>query len=173
MKKRGPKPYSLHLDHIIQKAIATHQKRDQYLRVQKDIFVLKVLTWKMNMQQLNCLDLQLYASRLVFSWLVLPWIGIFELCICVCEGGMCCRSVCGCVHRCMETTEQHRAVPQRPCALGFSFLFGFETGLLLTENSPPRLGPAPALSFHFCHHAGMDSLCVSPVSACAGSGAWT
>ncbi|XP_043831999.1 rapamycin-insensitive companion of mTOR isoform X4 [Dromiciops gliroides] len=41
MKKRGPKPYSLHLDHIVQKAMATHQKRDQYLRVQKDIFVLK------------------------------------------------------------------------------------------------------------------------------------
>ncbi|KYO29027.1 rapamycin-insensitive companion of mTOR [Alligator mississippiensis] len=40
MKKRGPKPYSLHLDHIIQKAISTHQKRDQ-CRVQKDIFVLK------------------------------------------------------------------------------------------------------------------------------------
>ncbi|KFP93565.1 Rapamycin-insensitive companion of mTOR, partial [Haliaeetus albicilla] len=40
MKKRGPKPYSLHLDHIIQKAISTHQKRDQY-RVQKDIFILK------------------------------------------------------------------------------------------------------------------------------------
>ncbi|KAL8203961.1 UNVERIFIED_CONTAM: hypothetical protein K2H54_065686 [Gekko kuhli] len=40
MKKRGPKPYSLHLDHIVQKAISTHQKRDQY-RVQKDIFILK------------------------------------------------------------------------------------------------------------------------------------
>ncbi|KAM6289693.1 rapamycin-insensitive companion of mTOR isoform 1-T1 [Aegotheles albertisi] len=40
MKKRGPKPYSLHLDHIIQKAISTHQKQDQY-RVQKDIFILK------------------------------------------------------------------------------------------------------------------------------------
>ncbi|XP_072715008.1 rapamycin-insensitive companion of mTOR [Ciconia boyciana] len=40
MKKRGPKPYSLHLDHIIQKAISNHQKRDQY-RVQKDIFILK------------------------------------------------------------------------------------------------------------------------------------
>uniref|UniRef100_A0A803YCG3 RPTOR independent companion of MTOR complex 2 n=1 Tax=Meleagris gallopavo TaxID=9103 RepID=A0A803YCG3_MELGA len=40
MKKRGPKPYSLHLDHIIQKAISTHQKRDQY-RVQKDIVILK------------------------------------------------------------------------------------------------------------------------------------
>ncbi|XP_060092039.1 rapamycin-insensitive companion of mTOR [Heteronotia binoei] len=40
MKKRGPKPYSLHLDHIVQKAISTHQKRDQY-RVHKDIFILK------------------------------------------------------------------------------------------------------------------------------------
>ncbi|XP_044287520.1 rapamycin-insensitive companion of mTOR isoform X2 [Varanus komodoensis] len=40
MKKRGPKPYSLHLDHIVQKAMSTHQRRDQY-RVQKDIFSLK------------------------------------------------------------------------------------------------------------------------------------
>nr|XP_006000410.1 PREDICTED: rapamycin-insensitive companion of mTOR [Latimeria chalumnae] len=41
MKKRGPKPYSFYLDHIVKKAITTHQKRDQHLRVQKDIFVLK------------------------------------------------------------------------------------------------------------------------------------
>ncbi|XP_072272718.1 rapamycin-insensitive companion of mTOR isoform X1 [Pyxicephalus adspersus] len=41
MKKRGPKPYSLYLDHIVQKAMATHQKRDQHLRAQKDIFILK------------------------------------------------------------------------------------------------------------------------------------
>ncbi|XP_029442715.1 rapamycin-insensitive companion of mTOR-like, partial [Rhinatrema bivittatum] len=41
MKKRGPKPYSLYLDHIVGKAISTHQKRDQHLRVQKEIFVLK------------------------------------------------------------------------------------------------------------------------------------
>ncbi|XP_069819195.1 rapamycin-insensitive companion of mTOR isoform X2 [Dendropsophus ebraccatus] len=41
MKKRGPKPFSLYLDHIVQKAIATHQKRDQHMRVQKDIFILK------------------------------------------------------------------------------------------------------------------------------------
>uniref|UniRef100_A0A670YLD4 RPTOR independent companion of MTOR complex 2 n=1 Tax=Pseudonaja textilis TaxID=8673 RepID=A0A670YLD4_PSETE len=40
MKKRGPKPYSLHLDHIVQKAMSTHLRRDQY-RVQKDIFILK------------------------------------------------------------------------------------------------------------------------------------
>ncbi|XP_068106549.1 rapamycin-insensitive companion of mTOR isoform X2 [Hyperolius riggenbachi] len=41
MKKRGPKPHSLYLDHIVQKAMATHQKRDQHVRVQKDIFILK------------------------------------------------------------------------------------------------------------------------------------
>ncbi|XP_069483265.1 rapamycin-insensitive companion of mTOR isoform X2 [Ambystoma mexicanum] len=41
MKKRGLKPYSLYLDHIVRKAITTHQKRDQHVRVQKDIFVLK------------------------------------------------------------------------------------------------------------------------------------
>ncbi|CAH2296451.1 rapamycin-insensitive companion of mTOR [Pelobates cultripes] len=41
MKKRGPKPYSLYLDHIVQKAITTHQKRDPHVRIQKDIFILK------------------------------------------------------------------------------------------------------------------------------------
>ncbi|XP_073538000.1 rapamycin-insensitive companion of mTOR isoform X2 [Phyllobates terribilis] len=41
MKKRGPKPFSLYLDHTVQKAMASHQKRDQHLRVQKDIFILK------------------------------------------------------------------------------------------------------------------------------------
>ncbi|XP_063310065.1 rapamycin-insensitive companion of mTOR isoform X2 [Pelobates fuscus] len=41
MKKRGPKPYSLYLDHIVQKAITTHQKKDPHVRIQKDIFILK------------------------------------------------------------------------------------------------------------------------------------
>ncbi|XP_073418744.1 rapamycin-insensitive companion of mTOR isoform X3 [Dendrobates tinctorius] len=41
MKKRGPKPFSLYLDHTVQKATASHQKRDQHMRVQKDIFILK------------------------------------------------------------------------------------------------------------------------------------
>ncbi|XP_053557196.1 rapamycin-insensitive companion of mTOR isoform X2 [Bombina bombina] len=41
MKKRGPKPNSLYLDHIVQKAVTTHQKREQHIRVQKDIFILK------------------------------------------------------------------------------------------------------------------------------------
>ncbi|XP_069077437.1 rapamycin-insensitive companion of mTOR isoform X1 [Pleurodeles waltl] len=41
MKRRGPKPHSLYLDHIVRKAVATHQKRDQHVKVQKDIFILK------------------------------------------------------------------------------------------------------------------------------------
>ncbi|XP_043925810.1 rapamycin-insensitive companion of mTOR [Protopterus annectens] len=41
MKKRGPKPCSLYLSQIMQKAITANQKRDQHTRVQKDIFVLK------------------------------------------------------------------------------------------------------------------------------------
>ncbi|RXM29482.1 Rapamycin-insensitive companion of mTOR [Acipenser ruthenus] len=40
-KKQGPKPHSLYLDHIVHKSVAAHYKRDQHLRVQKDVFVLK------------------------------------------------------------------------------------------------------------------------------------
>ncbi|XP_068391364.1 rapamycin-insensitive companion of mTOR isoform X5 [Eschrichtius robustus] len=67
MKKRGPKPYSLHLDHIIQKAIATHQKRDQYLRVQKDIFVLKDTeeTLLMNLRDSQVLQ---HKENLEWNW---------------------------------------------------------------------------------------------------------
>lgn len=41
-KKRGPKPYSLYLDHIIRKSLAAYYCRDQHLRPQRDIFVIKV-----------------------------------------------------------------------------------------------------------------------------------
>ncbi|XP_030624261.1 rapamycin-insensitive companion of mTOR [Chanos chanos] len=40
-KKRGPKPNSLYLDHIIRKSMATHYCRDQHLRPQRDIFIIK------------------------------------------------------------------------------------------------------------------------------------
>ncbi|XP_028851215.1 rapamycin-insensitive companion of mTOR-like isoform X2 [Denticeps clupeoides] len=40
-KKRGPKPHSLYLDHIIRKSMATHQKREQQPRVQKDMYIIK------------------------------------------------------------------------------------------------------------------------------------
>lgn len=42
-KKRGPKPHSLYLDHIVRKAVAAHYRRDQHLRVHKDIYVVKVM----------------------------------------------------------------------------------------------------------------------------------
>ncbi|XP_028829344.1 rapamycin-insensitive companion of mTOR-like isoform X2 [Denticeps clupeoides] len=40
-KKQGPKPHSLYLDNIIRKSMATHCCRDQHLRPQRDIFVIK------------------------------------------------------------------------------------------------------------------------------------
>ncbi|XP_049649395.1 rapamycin-insensitive companion of mTOR-like isoform X1 [Accipiter gentilis] len=64
MKKRGPKPYSLHLDHIIQKAIPTHQKRDQY-RVQKDIFILKDTEEALVM---NLRDSQVLNHKVNLEW---------------------------------------------------------------------------------------------------------
>lgn len=41
-KKRGSKPSSLYLDLIIRKSLAAHGGRDQHLRPQRDIFVIKV-----------------------------------------------------------------------------------------------------------------------------------
>ncbi|XP_066501581.1 rapamycin-insensitive companion of mTOR [Hoplias malabaricus] len=40
-KKRGPKPNSLYLDHIVRKSAAAHCCREQHLRFQKDIYVIK------------------------------------------------------------------------------------------------------------------------------------
>ncbi|XP_059398644.1 rapamycin-insensitive companion of mTOR-like isoform X1 [Carassius carassius] len=40
-KKRGPKPNSLYLDHIIRKSLAANYCRDQQQRPQRDIFVIK------------------------------------------------------------------------------------------------------------------------------------
>uniref|UniRef100_A0AAR2IRC7 RPTOR independent companion of MTOR, complex 2 a n=1 Tax=Pygocentrus nattereri TaxID=42514 RepID=A0AAR2IRC7_PYGNA len=40
-KKRGPKPNSLYLDHIVRKSAAAHYCREQHLRPQKDIYVIK------------------------------------------------------------------------------------------------------------------------------------
>lgn len=41
-KKKGPKPNSLYLDHIIRKSKSSHYCRDQHFRPQRDIFVIKV-----------------------------------------------------------------------------------------------------------------------------------
>lgn len=39
-KKKGLKPHSLYLDHIIRKSVSSHNRRDS--RVHKDIYVIKV-----------------------------------------------------------------------------------------------------------------------------------
>lgn len=41
-KKKGLKPHSLYLDHIIRKSVSSHNRRDS--RVHKDIYVIKVKT---------------------------------------------------------------------------------------------------------------------------------
>ncbi|XP_030004828.1 rapamycin-insensitive companion of mTOR-like [Sphaeramia orbicularis] len=40
-KKRGPKPYSLYLDHILRTSGASHYCRDQHLKLNRDIFIIK------------------------------------------------------------------------------------------------------------------------------------
>lgn len=51
-KKRGPKPNSLYLDHIVRKSAAAHYCREQHLRPQKDIYVIKV--YQLNFRLLFC-----------------------------------------------------------------------------------------------------------------------
>ncbi|XP_067885233.1 rapamycin-insensitive companion of mTOR isoform X1 [Heterodontus francisci] len=67
MKKRGAKPYSLYLDHITHKSGSTSQKRDQHLRVQKDIFVLKD-TEEAIMQNLRDSDVLNNKDNLRWNW---------------------------------------------------------------------------------------------------------
>ncbi|KAI5625116.1 rapamycin-insensitive companion of mTOR isoform X2, partial [Silurus asotus] len=59
-KKRGPKPNSLYLDHIVRKSAAVQYSRDHHLRPQKDIYVIKVL--RVNSS---------YGNKAVFSSLVI------------------------------------------------------------------------------------------------------
>ncbi|KAJ7987125.1 hypothetical protein DPEC_G00335510 [Dallia pectoralis] len=40
-KKRGPKPHSLYLEHIVRKSKASHDCKEQHFRPQRDIFVIK------------------------------------------------------------------------------------------------------------------------------------
>ncbi|MBN3289821.1 RICTR protein, partial [Polypterus senegalus] len=66
-KKRGPKPYSLYLDHIVKKSMAAHYKRDQYQRVQKDIFVLKD-TEEALMMHLRDSNILVHKQNLDWNW---------------------------------------------------------------------------------------------------------
>ncbi|XP_018100001.1 rapamycin-insensitive companion of mTOR [Xenopus laevis] len=67
MKKRGPKPYSLYLDHIVQKAVTAHQKKDQHQRLQKDIFILKDSEEALVMNLKDCQVLN-HKENLEWNW---------------------------------------------------------------------------------------------------------
>lgn len=41
-KKRGLKPHSLYLDHIIRKSVSSHNRRESHSRSHRDIYVIKV-----------------------------------------------------------------------------------------------------------------------------------
>lgn len=41
-KRRGPKPYSLYLDHILHRTSPSPHKKDQHQRPHKDIYIMKV-----------------------------------------------------------------------------------------------------------------------------------
>ncbi|OCU02585.1 hypothetical protein XELAEV_18008346mg [Xenopus laevis] len=76
MKKRGPKPYSLYLDHIVQKAVTSHHKKDQHQRLQKDIFILKDSEEALVMNLKDCQVLN-HKENLEWNWnlvgTVLKW----------------------------------------------------------------------------------------------------
>lgn len=52
-KKKGLKPHSLYLDHIIRKSVSSHNRRESHSRSHRDIYVIKV-----NMNMLQVLTLQ-------------------------------------------------------------------------------------------------------------------
>ena len=53
-KKKGLKPYSLYLDHIIRKSMSSHNRRESHSRAHRDIYVIKVTVFQiMNVNALS------------------------------------------------------------------------------------------------------------------------
>ncbi|XP_071770397.2 rapamycin-insensitive companion of mTOR-like [Centroberyx gerrardi] len=69
-KKRGPKPNSLYLDHILRKSVASHYCRDQHFRPQRDIFVIKDTedALMMNMRDSHILN---HKENLDWNWVLI------------------------------------------------------------------------------------------------------
>ncbi|KAJ8401565.1 hypothetical protein AAFF_G00378820 [Aldrovandia affinis] len=72
-KKRGPKPHSLYLDHIVRKSVAAHYRRDQHLRVHKDIYVIKDTeeALMMNLRDSHILN---HKHNLEWNWILIATI---------------------------------------------------------------------------------------------------
>ncbi|KAJ8381077.1 hypothetical protein SKAU_G00018550 [Synaphobranchus kaupii] len=72
-KKRGPKPHSLYLDHIVRKSVASHYRRDQHLRPHKDIYVIKDTeeALMMNLRDSHILN---HKQNLDWNWVLIATI---------------------------------------------------------------------------------------------------
>ncbi|XP_061116623.1 rapamycin-insensitive companion of mTOR isoform X2 [Conger conger] len=71
-KKRGPKPHSLYLDHIVRKS-AGHYRRDQHLRVHRDIYVIKD-TEEALMMNLRDSQILNHKHNLEWNWVLIATI---------------------------------------------------------------------------------------------------
>uniref|UniRef100_A0A3Q2ZJ16 RPTOR independent companion of MTOR, complex 2 a n=1 Tax=Kryptolebias marmoratus TaxID=37003 RepID=A0A3Q2ZJ16_KRYMA len=72
-KKRGLKPHSLYLDHIIRKSVSTHNRRDSHSRSQRDIYIIKDTeeTLMINLRESQILN---HKQNLEWNWLLIATI---------------------------------------------------------------------------------------------------
>ncbi|XP_036000428.1 rapamycin-insensitive companion of mTOR isoform X9 [Fundulus heteroclitus] len=72
-KKKGLKPHSLYLDHIIRKSVSSHNRRDSHSRSQRDIYIIKDTeeTLLMNLRDSHILN---HKQNLEWNWLLIATI---------------------------------------------------------------------------------------------------
>ncbi|XP_061842148.1 rapamycin-insensitive companion of mTOR-like isoform X3 [Nerophis lumbriciformis] len=69
-KKKGMKPHSLYLDHVIRKSVSSHSRRESHSRVQRDIYVIKDTeeALMMNLRDSHILN---HKQNLEWNWLLI------------------------------------------------------------------------------------------------------
>uniref|UniRef100_A0A4W6FQT0 RPTOR independent companion of MTOR complex 2 n=1 Tax=Lates calcarifer TaxID=8187 RepID=A0A4W6FQT0_LATCA len=72
-KKKGLKPHSLYLDHIIRKSVSSHNRRESHSRVHRDIYVIKDTeeALMMNLRDSHILN---HKHNLEWNWLLIATI---------------------------------------------------------------------------------------------------
>ncbi|KAK2910930.1 hypothetical protein Q8A67_003063 [Cirrhinus molitorella] len=69
-KRRGPKPYSLYLDHILRRTSNSAHKREQHQRPQKDIYIMKD-TEEALMMNLKDSQILNHKQNLEWNWILI------------------------------------------------------------------------------------------------------
>ncbi|KAK9522489.1 hypothetical protein VZT92_018949 [Zoarces viviparus] len=72
-KKKGLKPHSLYLDHIIRKSVSSHNRRESHSRVHRDIYAIKDTeeALMMNLRDSHILN---HKQNLEWNWLLIATI---------------------------------------------------------------------------------------------------